>query len=86
MRKKEREKERERESEREMDLYVVKFFHMNTFSLSRKKRESAREKEMDVYVVIFVVKNTVSLSLVYCTCNMPINSCQTNPAFVFTVF
>ena len=48
-----------------MDLYVVKFFHTNTFFLSRKKRERAREKEMDVYFVIFVVKNTVSLSLAY---------------------
>jgi hypothetical protein len=49
-----------------MDLYVVKFFHMNTFFLSRKKRESVRERDGCIFChTVFVVKNTVSLSLAY---------------------
>jgi hypothetical protein len=46
-----RKKVRERESEREMNLYFVKFFDMNTFSLSRKKRERERERKRWMYIL-----------------------------------
>jgi hypothetical protein len=73
------------------NLYFVKFFDMNTFSLLRKKSETERkrEREMDLYIVIFFVKffdiNTVSLSLAYIQFDHKLLS-STNPAFVFTVF
>ena len=84
--------DRQAEKEREMNLYLVKFFDMKTFSLSRKKREWNREKEREKWIYILwcflssfsTLTQSPSLSLT-CKYDHKLLS-ATNPAFVFTVF